>query len=281
VTSPGTDPWRDFIPTWVDAICVNIAPCCDAATFDPVACRAYYGRLTDLLVADPNHYAYDPMAAQTCLAEIQSDLAVCQNGFGASCTYVRRGLLRDGEPCANAADCASGACGLVGDRMECGAWVRAGLGEACAESCSLDEYGAAFCYGQPSQRDIGVCFAEDGLFCGLNGVLFGPLAGSGATCEPLRGRGESCDGGGYRVCADEFCTANVCEPDSRGDVGEPCPCRDFLNCQNGSCVAGRSLGETCDFADAWCARGLSCRDGICACGGYYGSLLMPIECSYE
>jgi hypothetical protein len=280
VTAPAKNPWLEFIPTWVDTICVNIASCCDAATFDPDGCRAHYTSLTSGLAnGDPSHYAYDPDAAETCLLEIKTQLAACTNGFGGSCTRVQRGLLRDGQKCQNHRDCVSGVCSDVGAGLECGGRAHAKLGGACAVSCKLDLYGAWSCYGQPSQRDIGQCFAEDGLFCALKGEALGPLDGSGAVCDALHATGTACTSG--LECSDGFCVAGRCGPDPGGDLGAACPCKAELTCLDGSCQTGMGFGEACDLAAAPCASGLACNQGTCQCGGYYGSYLMPIECDYN
>lgn len=279
VTSPGTDPWAEFVPTWIETICANIAPCCDAATFDPNRCRSYYtGLLSGLPSGDPSHYAYDAAAAETCLADTRTDLAMCRNGFGSSCTYVQRGLERDGEACVKGGDCASGTCQDTGNGSKCGR-PHALLDAPCAESCSLGDYGSWSCYGQPSQAEIGLCFAEDGLFCSLNGKALGPLDGSGATCQPLRARGEACES--YLECADGFCVAGVCTPDPGGGVGSACPCKLDLNCVDGSCQEQLGLGAACEPGLIRCGAGMACRSGKCQCGGYIGSYIAPLVCSYD
>jgi hypothetical protein len=279
ITSPGSNPWLEFIPTWVETICSNIGGCCDAATFDVEGCRRHYSGMTSVLAnGDPDHYAYDPAAAEVCLEEVRSDLGACNNGFGASCTRVMRGLLRDGEPCTNHRDCVSGGCSGAGSGQKCGR-PHAALDAPCALSCSLDNYGAWSCWGQPSQADIGQCFLEDGLFCSLNGKALGPLDGSGATCQRLRAAGESC--AGASECADRFCTSGVCGPDPGAEVGADCPCKASLHCVEGTCQPGGAFGEACDFANSPCAAGLTCTAGTCQCGGYYSSYIMPIICSYE
>jgi hypothetical protein len=264
----------------VEAICSNIGGCCDAATFDAEGCRRHYSGMTSLLAnGDPNHYAYDPVAAEVCLDEVRSDLEACNNGFGGSCTRVMRGLLRDGEPCTNHRDCVSGACSEVGNGLQCGGQPHAALDAPCALSCGLDSYGAWSCWGQPSQAHIGQCFAEDGLFCSLNGEALGPLDGSGATCQPLRATGEEC--ADPRECTDGFCTSGLCGPDPGSEVGADCPCKVGLHCVEGTCQAGGDFGEACDFASSPCAAGLTCIEGTCQCGGYYSSYIMPIICSYD
>lgn len=279
VTLPdSTNPWESFVQTWVYTICTNLEPCCTTTTFDFNACNVYYrSLLSSLSSGDPQHYAYDPPAGQACLDEIQTELATCSTAFGGACTQVARGLLHDGEVCVNNRDCASGACSTVGDRKECGAGaVHGAVGDPCAESCVLDAYGAAFCFGQPSQATIGQCYAEDGVYCALNGALLGPNDGSGAHCAALLARGAPCQS--YWECVDGVCSGGVCSTGS--DVGGACPCKPNLVCSANSCGPGRSAGEPCDFADNACASGLLCTDGACQCGGYYGSYLMPAVCEY-
>ena len=161
------------------------------------------------------------------------------------------------------------------------------LGEPCAESCSQDAYGASFCWGQPSRRDVGRCYAEDGLYCALNGMVLGPLDGSGATCVEQRAAGEACTSS--RECADGACVDGVCGPGN--DVGEPCPCKADLTCTGATCQPGRRVGESSDFAELSCAPGFTCRlqaapagqpvtTGTCECSGYYGSYAMPLVCDY-
>jgi hypothetical protein len=278
VTAPGTDPLADFRATWVETICTNLVPCCDASTFTADGCRTHYlGWITGLTTGDPRYYAFDPVAAEACLEDIRTGLATCRVPFGGKCTSVMRGLQRDGQVCTTGVDCAGSACGMVGDHLECGAnIVRAALGQPCAESCTLDSYGASYCYGQPSQADIGRCYVEDGLFCALNGMQLGPLDGSGATCESVRPAGEACTSG-YE-CAGGVCASDVCG--SGNDVGQPCPCKSDLVCEGETCELGRGVGEVCDISVQRCAPGLGCRDGFCECGGYYGTYAMPIVCTY-
>jgi hypothetical protein len=280
VTLPGTNPVASFVLTWVDQICFNLAPCCDASTFDAAACRVYYSSaLSSFASADPAHVAYDPAAGQACLDEIRTDLATCSQPFGGACTKVMRGLLRDGEVCTNGRECASGTCTTAGDHMECGVGPRHALGQPCAVSCSLDEYGAYFCFGQPSLADIGRCFAEDGVYCALRGEPLGFGDGSGATCAALFENGAACVSSAQ--CASGVCSGGICGTGS--DVGGACPCRANLVCIGSTCQAGRRIGEACDSVDNICAPGLGCdglTGGVCECGGYYGSVVMPIACEF-
>jgi hypothetical protein len=281
-TSPGSNPISSFVATWVDRICVGLAPCCDASSFDDAACRASYTSvLASFASADPAHVAYDPAAAQACLAEIETSLASCSQLFGGLCTKVMRGLLRDGEVCKNGRECASGTATSADGQLKCGVGPRVGLGAPCAVSCSLDAYGAYSCYGQPNLASTGRCYAEDGVYCARNGVPLGPNDGSGATCTAVLANGAACTSS--LQCASGTCSGGTCG--NGADVGGNCPCRADLVCiaSSNTCQPGRALGQACDFADDTCAAGLSCSagaGGVCECGGVYGSLAMPMRCEF-
>jgi hypothetical protein len=217
--------------------------------------------------------AYDPAAAQRCLARIATESCVLE-ATPPACEGIFTGLVRGGGACypeesrvfaVGVSACAAGRCEVADDRCPGTCVAAPAVGESCANvDCGRDGFcdGEAIC--QPRRGQLEPCRGRNQCSPGL-------VCGPGARCVPLVEREDEACGPeracpGVTICVDARCVARVA-------VGEPCVlnlhCPDDALCvtapESGQrvCVERPVEGEACDD-DLRCASGLTCQGGTCA-----------------
>lgn len=186
------------------------------------------------------------------------------------CSFV--GALADREPCAFAAQCASGACDSVPGN--CGSCVpRIAVGAPCDGQRGLCDVGAT-CSGGRCRRRVG-----PGEVCGAGLAECLPtLRCLGGQCGPLAGQGESCStstecdrqasnlectGAAGAMACSVMTTAGIRERCQVADATAPrIPCR-YSYCSFNTCLPYPSLGDPAPMPDACDDITLVAKGGIC------------------
>jgi hypothetical protein len=261
-----------FTDRFADRVCSAMVECSCADASALADCKtAYSQELTFFLTVEgysPGQ-KIDPVAAEACLAELQSSMNGCpsptsglnQSMMPAHCDpkLFLVGTQAAGEYCNEGQDCAPG---LYCDTAHPGAW-------ACAELPGLEEP----CVGPNS-----LCGA--GFYCS-------DLAGS--LCEPTPGPGDSCNADdAYDGLHDEYvdpCQAGTtCAATDDGmkcvaphELGTECSdgagcvagtfCQEPVDALPATCVAqladGAECGDDAECLHGWCAGGTCADVGFC------------------
>jgi len=245
--------------------CASFVTCCSSGgiVFDQAQCETSFGTLVLGNLGSPRsgYYTFDAAAGARCLDTIRATLGPGCNTFPSSiaCYGVFQGILKPGDPCETAVECARGpddsiSCDPGTDGIDiCILKRRASEGEPCVESC-VESGSLIDCDPPSTAADRGRCFENDGLYCSggvcARQVAIGSLCDDNAACVD----GAKCD-----------VSVGICVP--LADVGKPCggtdDCREELHCSTeGLCEPDHAPGEACG-ASSECGPG-TCRGGTCS-----------------
>jgi hypothetical protein len=257
---------NDFRTALIQVYCGAFVECCSTGgiVFDQAKCEASFASLAGTSLSSPRsgYYTFDAAAASRCLDTLSTSIAPTCSTIPASiaCEGVFQGVLKPGDPCNAAVECAHGpgdspSCepGPDGSTTICILKRRATEGEPCVQNCT-ESAGVTTCSGMSTtQPDRGRCFSNDGLYCS-NGVCVRQVpVGSECNSNPGCASNARCD-----------LSVSICVP--LADVGKPCAvttdCREELHCSMGQCVPDFAPGDPCTQSSE-CGTG-SCRSGTCS-----------------
>jgi len=247
----------------------------------------------------------DPEAAVAC-AKAKENLACdVTPEVQAACANKVLGKRADGRGCSLDDQCGSGYCkGGSLNSGTCGVCAAASpVGGPCEShvqcetglTCAQRSSGQRVC-ARPLEKDADCRMNAEGITAGCAPGLacVAEVKGPGATCRPVGGTGDACDGGVpcggaqtciagrcaplprtgescVKVCAgdDECNAAGKCAPRVARAVGETCSasagqfCDEAAFCDGGRCKARKAPGEACGGGDS-CAIYYACVAGVCA-----------------
>ncbi len=255
-----------FAAAYADALCSNIGPCCQAASFayDAAACTSKVasniaGVVLSFTAADGGGTLRQDRAARL-VASIARQASTCSdlNQSSAEATDFVRDLITLFAPTGTAATGA--ACAMENDCADApGAAPRCLYGRCVAHLPATD---GSPCDAQ-SSTTVGDCTAR---LIGTPGTFW--CDDTLGTCQALGPLGSACSK--TAACAPGTrCTAGVCS--SLAAMGEPCAarsdCAHGLACVRGAqgsraCASAKVGGAPCKDSDE-CAS-FSCSMGICA-----------------
>lgn len=212
-----------------------MGPCCEHAQygFDQDYCREWAAQELNGVIprSDRNAVVYDETAAGACIAAVARTVRSCKDlgQIDDACAGVYIGKLEEGDQCQINAECAvPGGDVWCMDRdmdgiAQC-ADVRGSAGDSCFETC-VEDGDEGLCSGNSLMRGEATCYLNDGLYCHEE-----------LGCTPVHAIGDTCE---LDTCAME------------------------AYCDNGTCVARKSAGQSCTGYDD-CKIGLLClSDGVC------------------
>jgi hypothetical protein len=260
-----------FVGRYIDTLCGNIGPCCQAlgSPFDANACKSNLNLFlgAEFRAADPAKYSYDAQAADECLAQVEASLRQCSTAGGEACDRAFTGTVASGGACRSSLECVAD---LACDEGICGGGAQAeGVeGDPCFWTCQRQGSGYSCGGTGPTADDtLARCFDDANLYCADTGL-----------CTTRRDAGAACQRD-HECAMDAHCDLGTCEPKAgeggacRGDTG----CQAGLYCKEQACVAELPLGSPCDAFDE-CAGG-QCEDGTCVPGGAGGDIGLALICS--
>lgn len=242
---------QDFLQAWAQAICKNIAGCCQTSgyPYDASACES---ALVSEFPAPPGA-KYDAQAASACVQEAASLASGCHSwvdptrkALNAACDPVFTGSLQLGQPCNNDVQCASGPNGehrlctysKSTASQVCTAITRGKAGDACTETCTELADGQFDCSDLQGGA-VTACFTNDGLHCSSTGTCAAQLSvGQSCTSSFDCKSGTHCDLMSGQ-CAAQLPLGGACFED------KDCVAGAFCNMTTSQCEAQRSDGASC------------------------------------
>jgi hypothetical protein len=265
---------EDFSAQATAAVCDVLAGCCSTASlpYDGAACRTGFAAQLAPQLSNPK-VAYDPTAGGSCVAAIRGLGCAPLDGARGPCSTVFAGTVPSGEPCSSSAECATPAGGHASCMGgQCHVEPRGKSGDTCSATCTESGSSTSCSFSgvaaQSGAADGGVgpvsttpgparCYTNDGLTCGPSG-----------TCEKIPALSEACTFGG--CAADAFCDQGRCA--ALRDVGGTCNSFDecvttaFCDTTARTCAAKKTNGASCDTE-------LECQSGSCQAGKCAGRVL--------
>ncbi len=242
----------DYPADYAAAYCKALGSCCSAVplAFDEAKCRSdtTISATSDLQNRLEGNRVFDPTAAGSCIATLQSQFATCSGSAAtnaiviAACKSVTHGTKAVGEACTADPECgpSAGDCDL--DKHVCTAPItlapHLALGASCEESCDaaaencrgiLDTgsggAGGVTQAGFDDPTHPHACYLSDGLYCDDATHACAAPAAIGASCATAT------------CAAGSFCDAGTCAA-LRAD-GAPCTSDDIddRTCASGYCVS--------------------------------------------
>lgn len=229
-------PEAEFAATFAKLYCASVAHCCAGGVATCVAKETTdFTKIHDQAITLKN--VYDPLKAAECakIIEALGEGAKCSTAFQSTqasllpCRGVFDGTVAPGGECMSPADCHQG----IGDESLLGGYT------GCAP-LPLSGGGPKRCRSFVPTATLGdTCLGNGGPFSGTEGVVHFCSHGLSCTsdnkCVSLPTAGQLCPNGS---CSDAQCDQGTCVAYRQlGETCDPAPCRLDLNCEANHCVA--------------------------------------------